>query len=238
MPAQFQVVLERIKPESNDAFSFFFRRDSQFDYLPGQYLKLSLPIKHPDARGSSRFFTIASSPTEKNYIMITARILQSSFKIALHNLKPGDTAQMMGPFGRFVADSPGSYVFLAGGIGITPFRSMVIFTRDKKLHSDIKLFASFRKVDDLVFFDELSKVASDYPRFQFIPTITQPEECKNWQGEMGRIDKEKIKRYIENIDVPMYYIAGPQTMVDLMFQLVQGLGVVPDHLKKEHFPGY
>ncbi len=238
VPRLFTTELIKKEKVSSGAYAFYFRRPDNFNFDPGQYIKMTLDIKNPDARGASRFFSIASSPTEKEYLLITTRIMQSSFKKTLQSINPGDIIQMNGPFGGFTMDekSDKPAVFLTGGIGITPFRSMAFYAHDKNLNIKVTLLASFATSQDLVFFEELKSIAGS--NFKFIPTITHLIKGETWKGETGRIDDQMIRRYIEKPDIPIYYIAGPQAMVDAMIKLVNSIGVLPGQIKKENFPGY
>ncbi len=222
---------------TNDAYSFKFERPSDFDFKAGQYLKMMLDVKDPDDRGNSRFFSICSSPTETDHLMITTRIIQSAFKKTLLNLEVGTEITLRGPHGAFVLDEDARpKVFLTGGIGITPFRSMFVYAHDKNLSADIKLIASFTTSMEIVFLDELSSLRRE--NLNFIPTVTHPEESQEWVGEKGRIDAQMVKKHVENISDSVYYIAGPGAMVDAMVELVKSMGVVPENIKSENFPGY
>ncbi len=220
-----------------DAYSFKFERPIGFDFSPGQYLKMMLDVKDPDDRGNSRFFSICSSPTEANHLMITTRIIQSSFKKTLVNLKLGTEVTLRGPHGSFVLDEDERpKVFLTGGIGITPFRSMFIYAHDKDLSAKIRLIASFTTSKEIVFLDELKSSVGE--NLAFIPTVTHLDESPGWVGEKGRIDAEMVKRHVENVNDSVYYIAGPGVMVEAMVDLVKSMGVIPKNIKSENFPGY
>jgi ferredoxin-NADP reductase len=236
-PSSFNSKLIRKQKVSKDAFAFYFERPEDFEFLPGQYIKMTLDIDNPDERGISRFFSIASSPTEKDHILITSRIIESTFKKSLVNLKDGEAVNMRGPHGQFVLDEQetADKVFLTGGIGITPFRSMSVYARDKGFKSPITLIASFTNIDDLLFYEDLTAIISD--RFKFIVTITHPEGS-TWKGETGRIDVEKINKFVRSVKESVYYIAGPESMVTAMVELVTAMGVPEIQIKKENFPGY
>src|SRR5438105_2307349 len=99
---QFSFPLLKKEQIAPDTYSYYFdRKHTNFDFFPGQYVRITLPIIATDGRGASRFFTIASSPLEKNYIMITTKRGQSDFKNALANLPTGQSINMFGPIGGF-----------------------------------------------------------------------------------------------------------------------------------------
>ncbi len=130
---------------AKDAYSFYFdRKNRELDFLPGQYVRVTLQIENPDERGKSRFFTISSSPLEKDYIVITTRVIQSSFKKTLQTLTTGIKVSFFGPTGQFVfrEEEKIPHVFLAGGIGITPFHSMITYVNEKHIDVSIILFVA------------------------------------------------------------------------------------------------
>src|SRR3989344_348529 len=178
--------------EADDVFSFYFERPSVFTFLPGQFLKLTLDIPQPDERGNSRFFSIASSPTEKDYLMITIRIDGSSFKKTLSSLPIETKLQISAPFGSFILKTEEKipHIFLAGGIGITPFRSMIRYAADINISIPITLFTSFRTPESFIFQKELKEIESKHHWFKLAETVTQPENSKlKWLGNTGRIDQ-------------------------------------------------
>lgn len=123
MSASYRFPYLRKEQIAEDTFSFFFGREGMdFDYLPGQYVRMTLSHPAPDERGTSRFFTIASSPTGEREIMITTRVIESTFKKTLIALKPGQEVEMYGPLGKFVLDTGDQTpkVFLAEHLGLEP----------------------------------------------------------------------------------------------------------------------
>lgn len=240
-PVRAKLPLLKIEKAShNDTYSFYFdRKFFHSDFLPGQYLKV-VQEGVADERGNSRFFTVASSPTELQYIMITTRIMRSPFKHALYGLQIGDSISVTGPFGNFVLDERyvTPRVFIGGGIGITPFRSMSIYARDKKLSIPLTVFASFSIPPDVIYYNELTHLTTGAP-YKAVFTITRPEKSKEeWSGEVGRLDKEKFLKYISNPFECLYFIAGPKSMVDGLTNTVKEIGVVENNIKIENFPGY
>ncbi len=226
---------------TEDTYSFYFDRPSDFQFEPGQYLRLTLDIVDPDERGNKRMFTISSSPTEKDHLTITTRIIQSSFKKTLHALTANTPVTIFGPLGRFVLNEQelAPRVFLAGGIGITPFHSMIRYAADKNLSIPITLFTSFKNADEVVFREELKEIIQKHSRFELVETVTRPEEGKKpWDGHVGRVDAEWIKQNVANISSSLFYISGPGKMVDALSEVVQSLDVDQEKIRTEKFPGY
>lgn len=243
-------ILPFLKKEqvAHDAYAFYFDRikrgsavaeEPDLDFLPGQYVKMFLDVQNPDDRGSSRSFSIASSPLEKDYVMITTRIIQSAFKKTLANLTPGVQVKFFGPNGRFVFDDSETkpHIFLAGGIGITPFHSMLTYIAEKDIKIPITLFVSFSTVEEVVFYDELTNLAKEHPNIKVVYTITHPENS-SWRGETGRISEDMIKKYCPNFSDSLFYASGPPVMTDAMVELVKNMGIPDERVRKEKFVGY
>lgn len=228
-PQSFTSKLIKKEQLTQDTYSFYFERPSSFEFIPGQYIKVVLNIKNPDDRGTSRFFSLPSSPTERDHLMITTRILQSSFKKTLGNLTINTGVQMRGPHGAFILDEKDTKgkVYLAGGIGITPARSMLVYMRDKNLNIPFTLMASFTSREEIIFFDELNPILNEFRKIIYIVT-----------SEQGRIDEEKIRKNVPDLLDPLFYISGPAGFVEAMEKLVKSLGVPEENIKSEDFPGY
>src|SRR3989338_5783837 len=139
--AKYDVEFLKKEQVAEEMSSFFFQRPLHLDFKPGQFMRLSLNLSHPDERGSGRFFSIASSPTEKDYLMITVKTSPQIYKKTLLNLMPGNKIQISLPYGVFTLkpEEPQPYIFLAGGIGISPFRSMIRYSADLNLKRPITL---------------------------------------------------------------------------------------------------
>ena len=202
---------------ANNTYTFYFDSSKQnLTFLPGQYMRVILDIENPDNRGNSRFFTISSSPLDKKYITITTRIIQSSFKKRLADLRAGEKVKFFGPMGKFYFDenTKNNRVFLAGGIGLTPFHSMIKYAHSKKLSIQMTLIVSFSKANDMVFYDELSGIAKINSMIKVVYTITHPTE--EWKGERGRISASMIGKYVPNFLEPRYLIVGPPAIVSAL----------------------
>jgi len=251
------------KLEATDTYSFFWEPERRVTYLPGQYFYFTLPkMGKPDYRGPTRDFTLSSSPTEGNLLRFTTRIRdESEFKQTLIRLKIGSFIEAEGPNGTFIVDEkePGPHVFIAGGIGITPFRSMIkyqidkrsLFLRNKYLSAKIILLYSNTTPDLIAFEKELNSWTKNNQNIKLVMTITQPDESKSkWNGLTGRIDEQLIKSLItlrakgssepEATHNPpsTYWLAGPPAMVSAMEDLLQKLKIHPNKIRTDKFTGY
>lgn len=242
--AQRDFYLPFIKKEklAEDTYSFYFKQENHdFNFLPGQYIRMTLPIKNVDSRGNSRPFTISSSPLEKNHIMITTKIIESSFKKKMVELMAGEKVKFFGPLGGFVFkdNDKENKVFLAGGIGITPFYSMITYASAKKLSIPITLLVSFSIAEDIFWHKELQEIAANNSSIRAIYTVSRPEEFDTkWNGQTGRISEALIKKYVSNILKPQYFIVGPPAMVAAIEGVVRNMGVENEKIFIENFTGY
>lgn len=233
----------------------FDTRAVDFVYQAGQFLRLTLAGVANDPRGPSRFFSLASSPSERDSIMIATRISENPFKKALAALSVGQSVTVEGPFGRFTLAQPGKlHVFLSGGIGITPFRSILKFATDQKLPHKITLLYSNQTPENIVFKEDLDQFAKANPHLTIVHTITRgnslpadqslrepsTNSSEKASGKMrrGRIDEAMIKEYVNDIANAVFYIAGPPSMVEALSAVVKGMGVSEEHIKTERFTGY
>lgn len=241
-PKEFYLPFVKKEKVAKDTYSFYWDSTNiDLNFLPGQYIRMTLDIKNPDNRGNSRLFTIASSPLEKKYIMITTKIIESSFKKRLMILKPRELVRFFGPMGGFILDEEEKVqrVFLAGGIGITPFHSMITYAFSKKLSIPITLLVSFSTAEDVFWYEKLQDIARKNPNIRVIYTLSHPEESKvQWKGEKGRISEGLIKKYVSNILEPQYLIVGPPAMVAAIEEVVKNMGVPNEKIFVENFTGY
>lgn len=226
---------------AKDTYMFYFKRNGEFDdFIPGQYLRMYLPHDNPDDRGTTRYFTIASSPHVKDVVMFAIRIFDSSFKRALYDLKSGDMVQFFGPMGWFLLPKHEKMekVFLAGGIGVTPFHSLLHFLEDQEVNQQITLFVSFKTKEEIVFYEELQRIAKKNKKIRVIYTLTQEDGGIDWVGEKGRISHEMFKKHNIDVQKPMFYIVGSPNMVAGMRGLLVELGIDEEKIEVEDFTGY
>jgi ferredoxin-NADP reductase len=228
------------KQLSPDTFAFAFDRLPNFKFTAGQYMEWTLPHKHTDTRGNRRYFSLASSPTE-NEIFLTVKFYNpsSSYKKALLNLTEGQkiiASQVAGDF-TLPKNSKKPLVFIAGGVGIAPFRSMIKEIVDKKLPSDIILFYSNRTANEILFSDTFKK-AQAYG-VKTIYNLTDVNSIpQDWQGEKGYITEQTIKQKMPDFTKKTYYISGPQLMVQGFEKLLLRIGVKKGNIITDFFPGY
>ncbi len=226
---------------TEDTWTFYFGRNgNEKEFKPGQYFEITLDIKNPDDRGNTRVFTISSSPTNKDFFTITTRIIKSSFKKTLSRLKPGTMIQFEGPWDDLEIDVDDSSpkVFLAGGIGITPFHSIVSYCRDKDLNVPMTLFNSWSTKHDVIFDEFFRNTEKKLSNFSYIPTLSQETNLGDWDGERGRINQSVIERHVENPESASYYIVGPGGFINGMQTLLLDMRIPQGKIIFEHFSGY
>lgn len=226
----YEVRLKSKKEIAKGTMAFEFEKPQGFQFTAGQFIVVTLDIKETDERGNIRPFSIASVPYEKN-IMIAMRMRDSAFKRHLKEMPLGTEVKIDGPKGFFTLpkknDKP--VVFLAGGIGITPVRSMILQAQHDKLSTKVFLFYSNRHKEDSAFLDEIS----DIKNIKFIPTMTQDDK---WAGEHGRVNEEMISKYVKSD--ALYYVVGPSAFIEAMMEILQKMGIEEDNIKSDEFVGY
>jgi ferredoxin-NADP reductase len=221
--------------------AFRFEKPAGWKYQAGQTLDLTL-VDPPetDAEGNIRTFTIASPPSEDT-LMIATRMRDTAFKRVLKKMPEGSAVKLEGPSGDLTLDPDAArtIVFLAGGIGITPFHSMSLDAAQRKLPHHIFLFYSNRRPEDAAFLDQMQALETQNPNYKCIPTMTDMEKSQRlWHGETGMIRQGLLTRYLKNAASPIYYIAGPPDMVKGLHTMVKDAGVADDSIRAEEFDGY
>ncbi len=232
--------------EAKNTISLYFKCEKKIDWLPGQYFYYTLPtLNYPDPKGSTRQFTIASSPTEDTMILTTKLREDSGFKKTLNEIQIGQTVEGDGPSGTFILDQEKHMpqVFLAGGIGITPFRSFIKYAIDKAYKTPIFLLYSNSTPEEITYKNELDPWAKTNPNFKIIYTISKPEESKiKWTGNVGRIDSKTILEASTNFGFDIknttFWVCGPPPMVTTMEQILWKLKISTDNIVSEKFTGY
>lgn len=225
-----------------EIYEFVFEPGKHIPFRAGQYMEWTLPHKNPDSRGIRRYFTIASSPTE-NELRIGVRIdlvQSSSYKKSLLAMKKGDDIGPSHIAGDFTLpdDMSKKLVWIAGGIGITPFRSMIRYMADKKDKRDVVLFYCASKPDGFAYKNVFDETAPEIG-LKNIYVVTKADTANpEWSGEKGHITPEMLANYIPDIKERMYYISGPGTMVNAYRDLLKNVGVPMVQIRADYFPGF
>jgi ferredoxin-NADP reductase len=235
----FELELVERRPFAKETMGFRFRRPSGFQFKAGQStdLTISKPVVPGDDLVHS--YTIASSPDNPETILITTRMRPSAFKQNLTEMPLGTKVAATKPAGKFVIpDDKRPLLFLAGGIGVTPFRSMLKHMLDSDKPRPATLFYSNPTRDDATFLDEL---ASWQQRIglTLVPTLTK-ERPEGWPYETGRIDAAMVRRHTSDKFLAdcLAYAAGPPKMVDAMVEVAKECGLTEDRILRDDFSGY
>lgn len=221
--------------------SFRFERPVDWSYHAGQFADVTLLAPpETDAEGDTRGFTISSAPRE-NVIQITTRLRDTAFKHVLQRVPLGTEVRIEGPFGHFrLHHAARPAVLLAGGIGITPFRSILVEAiGTSSLPYRTVLFHANRTPGDAPFAEEFLALERADRNLTYVPTMTAMDGlAQPWDGEHGRIDAAMLERYLSGLSAPIYYIAGPAGMVQAMHAMLVASGVDEDDIRTEEFTGY
>jgi ferredoxin-NADP reductase len=223
--------------ETDGIVSFLFEPESALDFQAGQYLRYTLPHPNPDARGTSRSFTIASAPSEP-LLTLTTRFSASpsTFKQALGSMRLGTVIEASGPHGQFVyTDTDAPAALIAGGIGITPFRSILgdLAARQSRARPTLLYSNASPEIPFRGFFDGL---VADWPGLHVVYTVTRP--TAGWQGPTGRFDAGFIRHHVPEPSSHVYFLCGPTALVESARAILAEIGVDAARIKHEAFPGY
>lgn len=226
---------------SPDIFQFIFTSDIKPKFSAGQYMELTFPHSKTDTRGNRRYLTVASSPTEDTVEFgIKFAKQSSSYKFHLAQMKQGDkliAGQLSGEF-TLPANKNQKIVWMAGGIGVTPYRSMMKYLIDKQEKRSITLFYSNNTQADIVYEDIFSE-AEQKLGIKTIYTLTKQDQVPaDWKGKVGFIDADMIKQAVSDFKTAIYYISGPHMMVEAMKGVLTKMGVSRSHIKTDYFPGF
>jgi ferredoxin-NADP reductase len=235
-----RVKLKHRELVARQTVAFYFEKPRGFQFKPGQFVDLTLiDPTETDEEGNKRSFSIASAPSSGTLTIVT-RMRQSAFKRTLGSLPIGGEVELEGPMGAFVLpEPPRNLVFVAGGIGITPFLSMLRDVSEVSSVEDWVLFYSNREPDDAAFLEELTRLHDRRVGFRLVATMTaHPTLEQPWAGETGRIDQQMLLKHLANPAEPTYYIAGPPEMIRGTRQLLADLGIARRSIRFEVFLGY
>jgi ferredoxin-NADP reductase len=233
--------LKRRQEIAEGTMAFHFEKPAGWAFKPGQYIDMTLlDPPESDSEGNIRNFSIASAPQEDT-LMVATRMRDTAFKRVLKTMPLETQVKVEGPLGSFTLHSNASRpaVCLSGGIGITPFRSILVNAARTGLENRIVLFYSNRRPEDSAFLQELQEIGDENKNYQIIGVMTEMEKStRPWNGEIGLIDKAMLGRFVPDIAAPIYYTAGPPAMVAAMKKTLANAGVNEDDVRSEDFAGY
>jgi ferredoxin-NADP reductase len=215
-----------------------FAVDDYPDYRPGAYFWVELPDRgHVDEKGLRRHISLATSPTERGVVGLATRLRDTAFKRTLAELEVGDEVQVEEPKGSFLLpeDTDEEYVFVAGGIGITVFRSMLRYIADEGLPYSVTLVYSNRDRESAAFLDELEEIERRADRVRVVLTMTDEP---GWEGETRHLDADVLGELVGGLDGKTFLVAGPPQMAEAVAGSLTGAGLPDDRVLADKFSGY
>jgi ferredoxin-NADP reductase len=231
-----KITLDHTHNEANNIRTFFFRPERPLEYTAGQFIELTLKHKNEDDRGHKRWFTLSSSPTDE-FLTITTKYAgddkSSSFKKALFALQPEAELEMSEAMGSFVLPKliQTPLVFVAGGIGLTPFHSMFEWLASTGEQRPITFIYGVRNEEEIIFQDT-------FDRAGIHATIVVSDPSDAWGGERGQITAEMIMKLGQPSEDALVYVSGPEPMVEALEAELPKAGLKKDQFVGDYFPNY
>jgi len=223
----YDTVIEDIKIQAEKFYVYKYRLvDKKINFIAGQYVSVIVPGSTPAP------FSIASSPEQHDMIELAIEMTGGPHTSKIQQTKVGDHTTLRGPFGTFVLGEEKKACFLSGGVGITPFMSMLRWIRDTKQDIQAVLFYSCRIKDQFLWMDELEQMIQDHPNIKIVFTVTR-EDPPDWKYNKGRITKELIIEKLPEYKDYTFYSCGPQSLIDGMFTILKELGLPDEKVKRE-----
>jgi len=211
----------------------------EVDFKPGQYFFVTLPdAGHQDEKGLRRHITVVTSPNEKGVLGLATRMRDSAFKRTLGELPVGTEVEVEQPKGDFGLpdDTSRPLVLIAGGIGITVFRSMLRYIREERLPHRVTLIYSNRDRESTAFLDELRELEHELADFRLILTMTQDP---GWEGETRKVDAQFVRDHLdESLNHYAFLVAGPPAMTEAVQKALEEAGVDEENVTAERYSGY
>lgn len=231
-----KAVFDHSQAEADNIRTFYFKPEKPVRYTAGQYTELHLPNRHHDQRGTKRWFTLSSSPNGE-FLTITTKYAgddkSSSFKKTLFSLRAGTTVDMADPMGDFVLPKliQTPLVFVAGGIGITPFHSMLEWLHETTEERPIKLLYGVRSEDEIIFQDTFHRAGIE-------PIVVVSEPSDAWGSERGRLNAELVLGLEKPSEDTLVYVSGPEPMVQALAKDLHKAGLAKHQIVSDEFPNY
>lgn len=237
--ANWTTSLVRIETIAQDTAAFHFSKPEGFTFTPGQTVSLTLPADGTEAPAQKHTFSLVSAPHEETLCIATRLRQGSAYKQALAKLPVKSRLALAGPHGRFglPATTGRPLVLIAGGIGITPYISMLREATYQGSPQHFLLLYSNRRVEDAAFLEELRALAKQNPYFRFQPTLTAAHG-DTWTGLRGHIDAAMLRQALQGLSEPLCYLTGTPAMVDDLRDVLDDLGLDEADVRSEGFHGY
>jgi ferredoxin-NADP reductase len=215
-----------------------FAVDDYPDYRPGSYFWVELPDRgHSDEKGLRRHISLVTSPTDRGMVGLATRLRDSAFKQTLQDLEVGDEVEVEEPKGSFLLpeDTSAEYVFVAGGIGITVFRSMLRYIADERLPYRVTLVYSNRDRESAAFLDELEELEARIDGLRLVLTMTDDD---GWEGETRHLDADVLGELVDGLEGKTFLVAGPPEMAQSVADSLTAAGLPEDRVLADKFSGY
>jgi ferredoxin-NADP reductase len=232
-------IKDKVEVARDTLLVVFDLQGEEIDYKPGQYFWVELlNAPYDDEKGLRRHIICVMSPTERGVLGLATRIRDTAFKKSLVELPVGAEVEVEHPKGDFALpeEADRDYVFIAGGIGITVFRTMLRYIADEQLPYRITLLYSNRDRESTAFLDELHEFEQKIAGFKLVATMTGDQ---SWKGETRRIDEDFLRDHLGgDLGRYTYLVAGPPPMVEGLVEVLKSAGVPEDQIKPDRFSGY
>lgn len=238
----FATRLAGVEQLAEGTMAFHLERPEGFDYQPGQAVDLQL-VENTGGQvlqDVSHTFSLVSAPHETQLTLAT-RMRDSQYKNSLGSLATGSSLWLDGPFGTaLVPDATERpLVLIAGGIGITPFISILHDAAHRQLQRPLRLLYSNRRPEDTAFLAELQELERSYPAFKMLATMTDmSKSAQDWTGPTSYLDAQSISKFCQDLENPLYFLSGPPALVEAMYDVLEDADVDEDDISSEGFTGY
>jgi len=232
------LVKEKLEVAKGTLLVVFDLQGEEVDFRPGQYFWVELPNRgYDDEKGLRRHISVVTSPTERGVLGLCTRMRDTAFKNTLAELEVGDAVDVEQPKGdwQLPEDTRKHYVFVAGGIGITVFRSMLRYIADTGEPYQVTLVYSNRDRESTPFLDELQRLEAEIAGLRLVLTMTDDE---GWDGEARRVSREMLTDHLGDLSEPTYLVAGPPAMVESVVESLADAGLPEDQVLPDRFSGY
>ena len=232
------LIKEKREVAKGTLLAIFDLQGEEVDFRPGQYFWVELPNRgYDDEKGLRRHISVVTSPTERGVLGLCTRLRDTAFKTTLAELAVGDEVEVEEPKGdyRLPEDTSRDYVFVAGGIGITVFHSMLRYIADTGEPYRVTLVYSNRDRESAPFLDELQELEGRIPGLKLVLTMTEDD---GWDGETRRVDAEMLRDHLGDLGAHTFLVAGPPPMVEAVVEQISGAGVPEEQVLPDRFSGY